>query len=903
MDDDRGCDVGVGAVGEGVHLVRFFSTEGQDPYDSVAWGTVDVVQTDRAGEEIFRQDNVEFPSDWDHDAVTIVTTRYFHGAVGSPQRERSLRQLVSRVVSTYRRWGVDNGYFSDIASADVFADELTWLLIHQYFSFNSPVWFNVGTAESNQVSACFLLSVDDDMDSILNWYREEGKIFKAGSGAGINLSSIRGACEELSSGGHASGPVSFMRGADASAGSIRSGGKTRRAAKLVCLDVDHPDIEEFIWCKAKEERKIRALSDAGFDMDLGGEDIFSVQYQNGNNSVQVSDAFMKAYENHERFGLRARTTGDDVQDVDARSLFHDIAQASWECADPGVQFSDTINAWNTVSASGRITTSNPCGEFVFQDNTSCNLASLNLLKFLKGSDRFDVEAFTEAINVVLLAMDISVAGGDFPTPLITERSKGFRPLGLGFSNLGALLMVCGLPYDSEEGRALSASIASLMSACAYRMSAQMAKAMGPYSQFGVNRQSQLSVIGRHAKAAERIPAFSAMDTDIAEKAGSEWAAAVDMSHAFGVRNAQVTLLAPTGTISFMMGCTTTSAEPGFSLVTYKKLADGGSMTLVNQVVGEALRNLGYGDRDISDIEAYVLDRGTMVGAPGVDPSHYPVFDCAVGERSIDPMGHVLMLKELQPMLSGAISKTVNMPASASVDDIESIYYRAWKLGVKSITVYRDGCKAHQPLSASKAKTDGTQPCVPTRRRLPQVRAATTRSFTLGGTKGYLTQGHYDDGGLGEVFIQLGKQGSTMSGVLSALSIVVSIALQYGVPLDSLVEKFVGQSFSPNGITDDPDIRMSSSLVDYIFRRLGIDNLSEEDREALGILTARERADRLDDSNGHGGDDVSEASGEPDTFGVGDGWGDIPMCSVCGQPMTRSGVCWACPACGATTGCS
>jgi ribonucleoside-diphosphate reductase alpha chain len=855
----------------GLSISRVYTTEGVHPYDEVTWERRDVVQTNwKSGETIFEQKGVEFPDFWSLNASTIVTTKYFRGALGTDVREWSLRQLIDRVVLTYTKAGRENGYFAAESDAEVFEHELTWMLLHQVFSFNSPVWFNVGTSAPQQVSACFILAVDDEMESILNWYKEEGFIFKGGSGAGLNLSRIRSSKELLNSGGTASGPVSFMRGADASAGTIKSGGATRRAAKMVVLDVDHPDIEEFIETKAREEEKIRALRDAGFDMDLGGKDITSVQYQNANNSVRVSDEFMRAVEYGEKFGLRARLTGEVIETVDAKELFAKMAQAAWASADPGIQYDDTINDWHTTPESGRITASNPCSEYMHLDNSSCNLASLNLLKFVQDDGGFDSVTFIKAVELVITAMDISICFADFPTTAIGETTRAFRQLGIGYANLGALLMASGLGYDSDGGRAIAASITSLMTGTAYRRSAELAGVVGPYDGYQRNAEAHRRVIRKHAAANDAIRTVNNLDIDVQRHATRAWQDGLRIGEQNGWRNAQASVLAPTGTIGFMMDCDTTGIEPDFSLVKFKKLVGGGSMQIVNQTIPRALRKLGYAEETVEAIVEYIAERGHVVDAPGLKPEHYEIFDCAMGERAIKPMGHVRMMAAAQPFLSGAISKTVNLPETATVESIADVYFQGWKLGLKALAVYRDNCKVGQPLSDGKKKAVDTvselaEPDVrveyrPTRKRLPKSRPSVTTSFTVGGAEGYMTAGSYPDDGLGEVFLKLGKQGSTLAGVMDAFSIAVSVGLQYGVPLETYVEKFTNLRFDPAGLTDDPDVRMSASIMDYIFRRLALDHLSFEDRSALGIYTASERARQLetgsylqeDDQHGDGG---------------------------------------------------
>ena len=914
----------------GITVERIFTTPGVHPYDEVTWEKRDVVMTNwRDGSVNFEQRGVEFPDFWSVNATNIVTSKYFRGAVGSPQRESSLRQLIDRVVSVYRRAGVENGYFASEEDAEIFEHELTWMLLHQVFSFNSPVWFNVGTSSPQQVSACFILSVDDTMESILNWYREEGLIFKGGSGSGVNLSRLRSSKELLSSGGTASGPVSFMRGADASAGTIKSGGATRRAAKMVVLDVDHPDIVEFVETKAKEEEKIRVLRDAGFDMDLGGADITSVQYQNANNSVRVSDEFMRAVEAGGEFGLRARLTGEVIDKVDARWLFRTIAQAAWACGDPGIQYDDTINDWHTCPESGRITASNPCSEYMHLDNSSCNLASLNLLKFLKDDGTFDVERFEKAVELIITAMDISICFADFPTEPIAQTTRRFRQLGIGYANLGALLMATGHAYDSDGGRALAASITSLMTAASYKRSAELAGVVGPYEGYERNASAHQRVMRKHAAANDDVRTFVA-SAPIHKRATEVWQDCLEIGARNGWRNSQASVLAPTGTIGLMMDCDTTGIEPDLALVKFKKLVGGGSMQIVNQTVPRALARLGYQVEQIEAIVEYVAEHGHVVDAPGLKPEHYEVFDCAMGERAIAPMGHVRMMAAVQPFLSGAISKTVNMPEEATVEDIEKIYMEGWKLGLKALAIYRDNCKVGQPLSASKKAKPTAEPQVearPVRKRLPKKRPSQTVSFTVGGAEGYLTAGSYPDDGLGEIFVKLGKQGSTLAGVMDAFSMSISVGLQYGIPLEFYVSKFSNLRFEPAGMTDDPDIRIATSVLDYLFRRLALDYLPYEKRAQLGIFSAEERRNQVAENYGADPAEVDmdalrstvdaqpapEKGASPAPVEVGSSTellelrlgkaADAPLCMTCGTKMRPAGSCYVCEGCGSTSGCS
>ncbi len=938
-----GAQGSAGGTGKGITINRIYTVPGVHPYDQVTWEYRDVVQTNwQTGETIFEQRGAEFPEFWSINASTIVTTKYFRGAVGTSEREYSLRQLINRVVLTYTQAGRDHGYFATEEDATIFEHELTYMLLNQIFAFNSPVWFNVGTKSPQQVSACFILSVDDSMDSILNWYREEGMIFKGGSGAGLNLSRIRSSKELLkNSGGSASGPVSFMRGADASAGTIKSGGATRRAAKMVVLDVDHPDIEEFIETKAHEEKKIRVLRDAGFNMELGGKDINSVQYQNANNSVRVNAEFMHAVENGTKFGLRARTTGEVVEEVDARELFAKIADAAWECADPGIQYDDIINDWHTTPESGRINASNPCSEYMHLDNSSCNLASLNLLKFLNPDGSFDTDKFTKATELIFTAMDISICFADFPTEKIGETTRAFRQLGIGYANLGALLMAIGVPYDSEEGFALAGAITSLMTGASYRRSAELAAVVGPYDGYEKNKDAHTRIMLKHEAANSQVRAVSEIDAQVHAAATEQWALNTLIGAENGWRNSQASLLAPTGTIGFMMDCDTTGIEPDFSLVKYKKLSTGGSMQIVNQTIPFALHRLGYSQETIEAIVDHISTHGHVVDAPGLKQEHYAIFDTAIGIRAIEPMGHVRMMAAVQPFLSGAISKTVNMPETATREEIADVYFQGWKVGLKALAIYRDNCKVGQPLSDGKAKTEtkteaapvaATGMSHPTRKRLPKSRPSSTTSFTVGGAEGYMTAGSYPDGGLGEVFLKLGKQGSTLAGVMDSFSVAVSIGLQYGVPLETYVQKFTNVSFEPAGLTDDPDVRMAKSLMDYIFRRLALDYLPLETRTYMGIQTAAERSAALDSNPSYGSvapsidleDSVElevaptaptqpqsieitekrEVHSSAELFEMLQGTeSDAPLCFNCGIKMRPSGSCHVCEGCGSTSGCS
>ncbi len=907
----------------GIGIRRHFTEEGKHPYDQVAWERRDSRISDyRTGEVAFEQLGVEVPSTWSMNATNILAQKYFRGTLGAPGREWSLRQVIDRVVDTVTSWGAKDGYFVDAAEAACFSDELKHLIVEQKAAFNSPVWFNIGVkGVPQQASACFILAVEDSMSAILNWYVEEGTIFKGGSGSGVNLSRIRSSKEHLNGGGTASGPVSFMRGADASAGTIKSGGKTRRAAKMVILDSDHPDIREFIWCKAKEERKARVLAQAGFDMDLDGDDGHSIQYQNANNSVRVSDEFMRAVLEDADWVLTARTSGEAIETVRARDLFREIAEAAWECADPGLQYDTTINKWHTAPNSGRISASNPCSEYVHLDNSSCNLASINLLKFCDERGNFDVAGFKAACEVVFTAQEILVGNADYPTEKIAETTRRFRELGLGYANLGALLMSEGIPYDSDQGRALAAAITALMTGAAYETSARTAARMGPFAGFHENAEPMLNVLKMHRSAVADIDE-ELVPTELLSAAQESWDSAVELAESYGVRNSQATVLAPTGTISFLMDCDTTGIEPDLGLVKTKKLVGGGTMSIVNQTVPRALRRLGYSEEQVSAIVGHIDEHKTIVGAPALKAQHLPVFACSMGDNVIHYSGHVKMMAAAQPFISGAISKTVNMPEEVTVEEVEQLHIDAWRMGLKAIAIYRDNCKVAQPLSTTK-KTEKAESkpevTVPTtsRARLPRRRRSNTFAFRVADCEGYVTVGEYDDGRPGEVFMKVSKQGSTLSGVMDAFSIAVSLGLQHGVPLSTFVRKYTNMRFEPAGITDDPDLRLASSLVDYIFRRLAIDYLSYDERLELGVLSTGERTQPtlpgLEEVEGE-----RALAEERERFGAGGDVGgeapavavapqiesrDAPFCYACGNVMQRAGSCYACPSCGATSGCS
>src|SRR5438067_3626388 len=793
-------------TGQGVTVARRFTEPGVHPFDAVEWEIRDAVIGDPAN-PAFEQRGVEFPAAWSQNATNIVAQKYFRGRLGSDERESSVKQMIGRVAGTISRWGRERGYFASDEDADTFEAELTHILLHQMAAFNSPVWFNVGFEESPQCSACFILSVQDTMESILEWNTKEGMIFRGGSGSGFNRSNIRGSMEPLARGGTASGPVSFMRGADAWAGTIKSGGKTRRAAKMVVLDVDHPDIRDFIWCKAREEDKAAALREAGFDMSIDGEGFHSIQYQNANNSVRVTDEFMRAVENDEDWHLIARTTGEPIgEPVPARQLMKEIAEAAWRCADPGVQYDTTINSWHTNPNTGRITASNPCSEYMSIDDSACNLASLNLMKFRREDGELDVEAFEHAVDVVFLAQEILVGYSSYPTPEIGRNAKRFRQLGLGYANLGALLMARGLPYDSDEGRAYAAAITGLMTGRAYRKSAEIAARMGPFEGYQVNRAPMIGVIAKHRAAVGNIEHADSVPADLLGHCRKAWDDALDLGEIHGFRNAQATVLAPTGTISFMMDCDTTGVEPDFSLVKSKKLVGGGEITIVNKTVQAGLEKLGYAPREVDELVAYVDERNSVVGAPYLKTEHYPIFDCAVGDRAINYIGHVKMMGAVQPFISGAISKTVNLPETVSVDEVANVFLEAWQLGVKAIAIYRDNCKVAQPLSGkaegsvvSLLPTAAATGAKPHRRRVPEDRTEVGRKFRVGDYEGYIHVGLFEDGTPGDIFVDIAKDGTTLQGLMNSLMIAVSMGLQYGVPPEVYVSKLSHMRFEPSGL--------------------------------------------------------------------------------------------------------
>ena len=915
-------------------LRRLFTDEGAEGYSELDWVTTDsVIMNPMTGKPVFEQKAVEFPKGWSLNAINIVAQKYFAGTPGTEDRESSLKDTIDRIVDTITKEGLEEGYFSGKKEAENFRQELKYILATQRAAFNSPVWFNIGVpSRAQHASACFILGVEDTMKSILNWYVEEGMVFKGGSGAGVNLSKIRSSQERLSaSGGKASGPVSFMRGADASAGTIKSGGKTRRAAKMVILNSDHPDIEEFIWCKAIEERKARVLQEAGFDMSLDGKDNFSVQYQNANNSMRVTDEFMQAVVDDADWDLKAIKNGEVVKTVKARELFRQFAEATWECADPGMQFDTTINKWHTTPNAGRINGSNPCSEYMHLDNSACNLASINLLKYLNSDNTFDVEAFKHTVEVIFTAQEILVGYSSYPTESITKNARAYRELGLGYANLGALLMAQGLPYDSEEGRAQAAAITALMTGHAYATSAKLARRVGPFAGFLKDRDSMINVLKMHRKEVDNIDA-GLVSEDLLSSAATAWDEAIELGEEYGVRNSQASVLAPTGTIGLMMDCDTTGIEPDLGLVKIKRLVGGGTMSIVNQTVPRALRQLGYTKTETEDIVKYIDDEKTIIGAPNLKPEHLSVFACSMGDNSIHYLGHVKMMAAVQPFLSGAISKTVNMPESASVEDIEQLHIDSWKMGLKAVAIYRDNCKVAQPLSM--AKKDGaedektgaqasTSPQAESfvvkgaiKRELPKRRTSHTYEFHVSDAKGFFTVGEYEDGTPGELFIHVAKQGSTLSGLMDSFAISVSHGLQYGVPLKSYVKTMMSRAFAPSGITDDPEIRTATSITDYIFRRLALDYLSFDDRLELGLasiddMPLENQTTLLEDpvvAATESSQDFAEkaetkleqSQPQPAKATKDD---TAPLCYNCGNQTQRAGSCFVCTSCGSTTGCS
>jgi ribonucleoside-diphosphate reductase alpha chain len=884
-------------------LRRFFTTPNVDPYDEVLW------ETDRTaliagadGTPVFEQRQVEFPKRWSQNATNVVASKYFRGPLVPADgvvRERSVRQLIDRVVDTLTAWGEQGGYFGGPEDAETFRAELKHILVQQKACFNSPVWFNLGIEEKPQCSACFILSIEDEMDSILDWYKTEGRIFKGGSGSGINLSRLRSSKERVAAGGLASGPVSFMRGADAIAGTIKSGGKTRRAAKMVVLNVDHPDIEEYIDCKTKEERKAYALGEAGYDVTLDGDAWISIQYQNANNSVRVSDEFMRAVEEDRDWQTRYVKSGEVCDTLHARDLMRKMAEAAWACADPGIQYDTTINDWHTCANSGPITASNPCSEYMHLDDSACNLASINLLRYLDAEGSFDIEAYRHTVAVVIAAQEIIVSNSSYPTEKIRQNADEYRQLGLGYANLGALLMSLGIPYDSDEGRDWASALTAIMTGHAYATSADIAARMGPFAGYERNREPMLAVIEKHREAAHRVDDGS-VPAELLSAARQAWDEALERGRLHGYRNAQATVLAPTGTISFMMDCDTTGIEPDIALVKYKTLVGGGLMKIVNNTVPRALRRLGYGEEQAAAILAHIDATGTIEDAPGLAPEHLPVFDCAFrpqnGYRTIGWLGHIKMMGAVQPFISGAISKTVNLPEEATVEEIEQAYIEGWRHGLKALAIYRDGSKQAQVLSTKKERSEAKQDLEPTRRRLPATRASITHKFCIEGHEGYITAGLYEDGSPGEIFVTMAKEGSTLSGMVDAFATSISLALQYGVPLSDLVNKFSHMRFEPSGRTENGEIPVAQSIVDYIFRWLASQFSSEEEKEEIGVLSPAVKA-KL----------IAQEYGEPSPTGngtslSGGNQSDAPPCSNCGWIMARCGTCYRCDNCGTTTGC-
>jgi ribonucleoside-diphosphate reductase alpha chain len=921
-------------------VARYFTEPKTKAYDMLEWVNRDAgIKNPFTSEAVFEQKGVEIPATWSLNALNIVAQKYFTGTPGSKDRETSLRHLIDRVVDTIVRQGSQEGYFDSAEEAETFREELKYVLATQRAAFNSPVWFNIGVPErAQQASACFILSVDDTMPSILQWYTDEGMIFKGGSGSGVNVSPIRSSKEVLGkSAGRASGPLSFMRGADSVAGAIKSGGKTRRAAKMVIMNVDHPDIEEFIWCKSIEEDKARVLQESGFDMSLDGKDIFSVQYQNANNSVRVTDDFMRAVENDLDWDLKAVRTGKKVQTVRARDVWRQVAEASWKCADPGMQFDTTINKWHTTPNAGRINASNPCSEYMSLDNSACNLSSINLLHYLNDDFSFDIEAFKHTVELMFTSQEILVGYSEYPTPRITKTAKAYRQLGIGYANLGAMLMAQGLPYDSDEGRAQAAAVTALMTGHSYTTSAKIARKVGPFAGFHKDRDGMLEVLRMHREAVNGIDA-SFVAEDLLNAATQSWDEANELAELYGVRNSQASLLAPTGTIGLMMDCDTTGIEPDLGLVKVKKLVGGGTMSIVNQTVPRALRALGYTGEQVNDIVAYIDTEKTILGAPHLQKKHEPVFACSMGDNAIHYLGHVKMMSAVQPFLSGAISKTVNMPADATIEDVEQLHLDSWKMGLKAVAIYRDNSKVAQPLSMAKKDDDqkdvAAKPEVvavetlidnsrivvkgAVRRELPRVRNSRTYRFELSDLEGYFTVGEFEDGAPGELFVNVSKQGSTLSGVMDSFAISISQGLQYGVPLKRYVKSFRGSSYAPSGITDDKDIRTASSITDYIFRRLALDYLSFDDRLELGLANFDDMPEAqtslLEEAviTTRGNEKIvfeeviltaesdsmspqAQKAAAPDST--------APLCYNCGNQTQRAGSCYVCSSCGSTTGCS
>jgi ribonucleoside-diphosphate reductase alpha chain len=925
---DAAAEMTTTGTGKGLHFERFFTDGKKSPFDAVEWEKRTALIGNEKGVTIFRQEDVEVPKSWSQTATNIVASKYFHGKPGTAQREGSVRQLIGRVVNTIVRWGEECGYFADMPSRDAFRDELTHLLVEQKMAFNSPVWFNVGVQPKPQCSACFINSVNDNMESIMGLTRTEGMLFKWGSGTGTNFSTLRGSRETLSGGGIASGPVSFMKGFDAFAGVIKSGGKTRRAAKMVILNIDHPDIVEFIECKRKEERKAHVLIEQGYDSSIDGDAYASIFFQNANHSVRVTDDFMRAVVEDKDWWTKNVLDGQPNEKLRARDLMMKISDSTWHCGDPGMQYDTTVNRWHTCKSTARINASNPCSEYMFLDDTACNLASLNLMKYVNASGQFDVAAFKHAVDVTITAQEILVDNASYPTPKIEENSHNFRPLGLGYANLGALLMSMALPYDSDEGRDVSGAITALMCGEAYAQSSRIAERMESFPGYAVNREPMLDVIRMHRDAMRGIKPEH-VQTELFMAAQESWDTALSNGEKYGFKNSQVTVLAPTGTIGFMMDCDTTGIEPDLALVKYKKLVGGGLIKIVNNTVPQALMKLGYTPEQTSEVVSYIDKNGKIEGAPHLKMDDYPVFDCSLapqgGGRSITWTGHVKMMAAAQPFLSGAISKTINMPEESTVEDISNAYIESWKLGLKAVAIYRDNSKRSQPLNAGGGKTEEKKtpaagpaetPAVmepmqrelfarQQREKMPVERASVTHKFSVGGHEGYITVGMYEDGRPGEVFIKMAKEGSTLSGVMDGLALTISLGLQYGVPLKVFVDKLLNTRFEPSGITANPNIRFVSSVLDYIARWLGgrfisadylkLNNAAPAENAAtaapVAVLPAMTQANlnamqtalsATRPSNAHEG---------------------APTCSECGMLMVPNGACYKCENCGSTSGCS
>lgn len=912
---------------KGLRVSRRWTRAGVDPFNEVTWELRSATIGNEKGDVVFEQKDVEIPAFWSQLATNVVVSKYFRGTLGTLQREHSVKQLIGRVANTMADWGIKDGYFASDEDAEAFRAELTYILLHQYASFNSPVWFNVGVEKDRapQCSACFILSVEDDMESILEWYRNEGMIFKYGSGSGLNVSPLRSSRERLAGGGTPSGPVSFMRAADASAGVIKSGGKTRRAAKMVVLNADHPDVNQFILCKWKEEEKAHKLIDLGYDPAIDGEAYGSVFFQNANNSVRATDEFMKRALADEEWDLKAVTTGEVIERVKAKDLLRLIAEATWHCGDPGMQFDTTINDWHTCPNTGRINASNPCSEYMHLDDSACNLASINLLKFMDDDGNFLIEQFKHVVRVMILAQDIVVDNSSYPTPKITQNAHDYRELGLGYANLGALLMSLGVAYDSEEGRAWAGAITALMCGHAYEVSGEIAEHKGAYAGFARNREPQVRVLRKHRAQADKIN-HRLVPQPLLQASTRAWDRSIKLGEQVGVRNSQVTVIAPTGTIAFMMDCDTTGIEPDIALIKYKRLVGGGMLKIVNQTVPSALKKVGYEPQEIEAILKHLNDKETIEEAPGLKPEHLPMFDCAFrplnGTRSIHYMGHVRMMGAVQPFISGAISKTINLPQEGTVEEIMKAYVESWRLGIKAVAIYRDGSKKVQPLSTGKNSKAGAAKApvgAPYRRRLPDERQAITHKFSVSGHEGYFTVGLFEDGQPGEIFITMSKEGSTLSGLMDCFATMVSLSLQYGVPLPVLVKKFIHVRFEPSGVTNNRDIRFAKSIIDYIFRWMALKFLPAEQAQEFKVMelpgakpTNGSSAEAPKSSaaapkfyQATAGGTIAEVSNpfeqqERVTFAA---QADAPACSDCGSLMVRNGNCYKCVNCGSTSGCS